>query len=70
MFEPCVQDKNTNPNFKYDIKEEDKLRGAVGDKKALVDRAESEHDQQVQAYNALQTQIYTADLPALCRKWS
>lgn len=68
VYEKYIDGKNNDPNFKYDIKEEDKLRGAVGDKKALVDRAESEHDQQVQAFNALQTQIYTIDLPALCRK--
>ena len=69
VYEKYIDGKNNDPNFKYDIKEEDKLRGAVGDKKALVDRAESEHDQQVQAFNALQTQIYTIDLPALCRKF-
>jgi len=49
------------------IKEEDKLRNQVEDKKALVTRATEEHDAQVATYNELQKTYYSEDLPALCR---
>merc|ERR1711972_243383 len=56
-----------NPPETRDIKEEDKLRVQVADKKALVTRAQEEHDRQVATYNELQDGYYKEDLPSLCR---
>lgn len=51
-----------------DIKREDRLRVTVDDKKALVARAKTEHDNQVASYNNLQANYYENDLPEFCRR--